>query len=376
MINNRIWTFIWRKYLAPLGVSFVLSFLFIFVTRYFSIGQTWLGMLTNPAPEWYMSMYYNTVNDIAVCEDGKFPDIVMLDLKETITRKDLAHLLRFVAKCSPKAVGVDCFISPSASYDVAQTDTLIKTISQLPNTPPFVFATILNEKSIIPDSVIRYNGFVNVQDFNDYHFYRGGIPHFAYEIAKLAGYDVSKIDTSSFLVNYRYKEFDRRPIYTDFEAESTEIRDMIKDKVVIISALKNRLDMQQTPFLIDKEGEMISGSSVLAHMLSSIITASFAKKYNHKKSFHYYAHCPLWMNVLLTLFFTLLYLTLYHLVVKLSLINKWFELVKPVLLFGILVLILAISMIITAKFYYVPYVAFFVALSLFLGYAYEIFNPH
>ena len=376
MKGNRVWTFIWRKYLAPLGVSCVLSIFFIFATRYFSIGQTWLGMLTNPAPEWYMSMYYNTVNDIAVCKDGKIPDIVMLDLKESMTRKDLAHLMRFVAECSPKVVGVDCFISPSASYDVAQTDTLLQTISQLPSTPPFVFATILNEQNIIPDSLIRHRGFVNVQDFNNYLFYRDGIPHFAFEIAKIAGYEVSKIDTSSFIVNYRHKEFVRKTIYTDFEADSTEIKEMINDKVVIISAVNNRLDMHYTPFLIDKGKEYISGCNVLAHMLSSLITASFPKKYSHKESFHYYANCPWWLNALLTLFFTLLYLTLYLLVVELSLKSKWFELVKPVLLFAILVLILVISIVITAKFYYVPYVAFFVVLSLFLGYAYEIFNEH
>lgn len=373
-MGNKIWTFVWRKFLAPLGVGAACTGTFLLLVNNVSVAKTWLGLAADSTPEWYLNMYYNTINDITVNKDGDFPNIIMLDIKENITRKDLADLIPLVVAGAPKVLGIDGTFSTSDSYDMAQTDTLIQVLASLPKSFPIVFATVQNEPSAIPDSVMQYKGFVDAVEYNKYIFHKGETSHFAYEVARQAGYNVDFIDTTSFLINYRKKSFTSIPIYTDFMEYVDYIQDNVKDKVVLIGGLKNRWDMHYVPFLIESNDNLISGSRILAYMLSSVMTASCQDEYCELKSNHYYSRCSWWGNILLSLFFTLAYLSLYILIEYLKKKKKIFELLKPILLFGMLVLILTISMIITAQCFVVPYITFFMVLTLFLGFSYDVFN--
>ena len=229
-MKNKIWAFVWRKFLAPLGVSAVCAGAFLLLVNYVPVAKTWLGLAADSTPEWYLNMYYNTINDVAVHKDGDFPNIVMLDIKDNITRKDLANLIPIVVAGSPKVLGIDGTFSTSESYDLSQTDTLIQVLASLPANIPIVYATVQNEQSAIPDSVMLYKGFVDAVEYNKYIFHMGETSHFAYEVARQAGYDVDLIDTTSFLINYRKKTFASIPIYTDFMEYIDYIQDNVKDK--------------------------------------------------------------------------------------------------------------------------------------------------
>lgn len=373
-MGNKIWTFVWKKYLAPLCISGTLAYGFIALPQIFPFLSSWMDIVADPTPDWYTKVYYNTINDIAVTPDT-FPDIILLDLKEAFTRKDLADLIQLVANGSPKAVGVDCTFSTSDSYDSEQTDYLIRTIAQLDTIPPFIFASVINEESVIPDSIILHKGFVDAFEYNHYVAYKEGTPHLALEMANLAGYDIKRMNTNTFMVNYRTKSFYNIPIYSDFMEYGNYIQERITNKIVLIGGVDNRLDMHYAPFKISSEGTMVSGSRILAYALSSIITATTTKDCNNKV-FHYYSRCPLWVNLIFTILFTFIYLNIYMLIVWAQQKSRWVELCKPLLLFVMLVLILVFSMILTTNRCCVPYIGFFIVLSVFLGFSYDVFNPN
>ena len=308
----KIRTSIWKKFLAPLIVSAVLSCGFLALPRLFPVLSSWMDIVADPTPDWYTKIYYNTINSITTTQDT-FPDVIILNLKETITRNDLADLIQLVAECSPRAVGVDCTFSTSNSYDSTQTDALIKAIAQLDTIPPFVFASMVHETSVIPDSIIHYEGFVDAVEYNNYKVHKDGFPHLSWEMAQIAGYNVGRIDTSTFLVNYRTKTFDEILIYPDFKEYDTYIQDAINDKMVLIGRFDDRLDMHYVPFLIEPGVEIISGTKIIAYVLSSIISASNEEKCNNN-IFHHYSRCPLWMNVILTIVFAFIYLCVYMLI--------------------------------------------------------------
>ena len=369
---SRIWTYVWRKFLAPIGLSITLSFGFL-ALHFIPVLNTWINIVADPTPDWYIKLYYNTVNDITATPDT-FPGIVILDLKESITREGLADLMQLTAKSSPKVVGIDCTFSTSDSYDSKQTDSLINTIAHFDSLPSFVFAVVSNETSVIPDSIIRYKGFVDAEEYNHYTTYKDGIPHFALEMARLAGYNIHRLDSSSFLVNYRTKAFESIQIYSDFKEYGAEIQEKIAKKNVLIGRFNDRLDMHYVPFQIDPGVDMISGTKIIAYSLSSIISASNPNNCKDR-TFHHYSRCSWWMNLLLTFFFTIIYLCIYMLIAYAQQKSRWLELLKPLLLFFMLALIIGSSMVYTAKCFYVPYIGFFIIITTFLGFAYDIFNP-
>ena len=215
IIHARFWGISWRKIVAPLSLSALCAGVLIWLVACIPYLNTWFGMIVSTTPEWYMEAYYNTINNVRTTPE-ECSDIVILDINEAITRQDIADLIGIVAKSNPKVVGVDCAFSTSESYSQEQTDYLIQTIAQLPDTFPIAFAYIMNEQSAIPDSLMRHKGFVNFLGFYDYKPFYNNIPHLAVEMAHLAGNDISKIDPSSFLVNYRTKNFFSIQIFSDF----------------------------------------------------------------------------------------------------------------------------------------------------------------
>lgn len=339
--------------------------------------NTWFGLIIDPSPEWYQKAYYNTVN---LCheEPSQYPDIILLDLNEKVTRKDLADLLITIAQGSPKAVGVDCIFSSSSTYDQDQTNYLVHTIAGLPDSIPIVFATSsLFQSSAIPDSVITYKGTVDFSGFFNFNAFVNDTPHFAIELARLTGADINKLDTVSFMVNYRCKDFLSVPIYSQFSQNKSYvdyIRNSVQNKIVIIGSTNNNFDMRQAPFTIGVEQYHISGSMLIAYYLTSVLSATtdtLKQNSNLSKYYHHYSRCPWWMNGLLTLFFVALYVLAYIYIEKLQQKRNWVVWLKPIWLFVMLLLIMRVSLFLTERFFYVPYVVLFMIMTAFIGFFYD-----
>ncbi len=361
MLNKRDIKRIVRRILAPIVFSAIAAATVLIILQRVPLLHTWFGLISNSAPEWYMQSYYNTVNQLKT-QSEEDPDIVLLDLNEHISRHNLADLLHLIAESSPKVIGVDCIFSPSESYDSAQTNYLVRSLSQFPDTVPIVFATILKERSTLPDSILHHIGFVDFSGFYDYKAYSNGTAHMAVEMARIAGYNVDRIDTSSFLVNYRNLDFFTIPIMPDFSEYADYIQEHVKEKVVLIGSVNNKWDMHAIPFVINNSETYIAGIEIVAYSLASIISE------------RNYSRCPWWMNVLIIIAFMLVYIVAY---IGIEAIQKrwhWFILIKPILLFLMIVLILVFSMLMTAGCHYVPDVVFFMVGTAFMGFFYSALN--
>lgn len=378
IIHSRFWGISWRKIVAPLGLSALCAGILIWLVACIPYLNTWFGMIVSTTPEWYMEAYYNTVNNVRTSPE-ECSDIVILDVNEAITRQDIADLIGIAAESNPKVIGVDCAFSTSESYSQEQTEYLIHTIAQLPDSCPIAFAYIMDEQSAIPDTLMRHNGFVNFLGFYDYKPFYDNIPHLAVEMAHLAGNDINQIDPSSFLVNYRTKNFFSLPIYSDFRDSDymDYICSCITGKIVIIGGVTNRLDMHRTPFKISSEGDYIAGSEIVAYALSSILSATTPNKdafYTQSPYYHHYTRCPKWLDALWTILFTILYLLIYWAIDSQQQKYKFIAMLKPLWLFTIIILTLFIAILITATCYYVPMVLFFGLMTVFGGFWYDVFN--
>lgn len=368
------WRFLYR-FILPVILSAVSAWLLIFSVRKVPFLNTWFGLIANSNPEWYMQSYYNTINGLET-ESETCPDVVILDLNENITRKNIGDLMQILSESSPKVVGVDCVFDQSHSYDSTQTDYMIQKLSQLPQTFPIVYASLFSEESILPDSVRRHEGFVNFVGFYDYKVYSNGLPHLAVEMARQGGYNIEEIDTASFLVNYRPKDFMEVPIMTDFMEYADYIRESVKDKIVLIGGVTNRWDIHEAPFAIRGEDTYISGCYIVAYTITSILAATNAQKdldsIYRSKNYHYYSRCSWWLNALLTIIFTIIYLGGYALIDRWLPKLKWVIWLKPILMLLMIILILIISMMLTAKCFIVPNVVVFTVMIAFVGFFYDI----
>ena len=378
IINSRFLGISWRKIFAPLGLSALCAGILIWLVGCIPYLNTWFGVIVSTTPEWYMEAYYNTINNIRTSPE-ECSDIVILDINEAITRQDIADLISIVAESNPKAVGVDCAFSTSESYSQEQTEYLIQTIAQLPDSFPIAFAYIMTEQSAIPDSLMRYKGFVNFLGFYDYKPFYDNIPHLAVEMAHLAGNDINQINPSSFLVNYRTKNFFSLPIYSDFRDPGymEYIQSCTTDKIVIIGGVTNRLDMHRTPFLISNKDNYIAGSEIVAYALSSILSATTPNRdafYTQSSYYHHYTRCPKWLDALWTVLFTILYLLIYWAIDGQQQKHKYIAMLKPLWLFVMIILTLFLAILVTATCYYVPMVLFFVLMTVFEGFWYDVFN--
>ncbi len=367
-----------RRYVLPVALSAISAWVLIFTVRRVPFLKTWFGLIANSNPEWFMQSYYNTVNGMET-EPEVCPDIVILDLNEHITRQHIADLIQVLSASSPKVVGMDCVFDQSQSYDTAQTNYMISKLAQLPDTFPMVYAAIFGDESILPDSLMRNKGFVNFVGFYDFKAYSDGLPHLAVEMARVGGCDVEKIDTASFLVNYRTKDFQEVPIMTDFMEYADYIRESVEGKIVLIGGVSNRWDMHKAPFSIREEDSYISGSYIVAYALSSIWGATNDKKdldpLYQSKNYHYYSRCTWWQNVLLTLLLMTIYLGGYTLINRWRRKYSWMVWFKPMLMLSMMILILVISMSLTTWCFVVPNVVAFTVMIAFVGFFYEVCKP-
>lgn len=383
-----IFSFSLKKVVFTLLVSAILSYAFIKIVRSAPYLSTWFGLIADATPNWYMDAYYNTVNSQFVHKE-EIPDIVILNINEQRTRQDIADLLEIVSEASPKAVGVDITFSPSKRFDSIQTINLIHTIERIQQKVsfPIVYAYALGEKTIIPDSLMqKLNiGYVDFSGYYRYQIEQEGIPHFTALLASLAHYDVSSLDTASFLVNYRTKKInDRYIVVGDFREgnEPTYIANLVKDKIVLIGGTTHRTDKHATPFIVDKEidneKEKFAGTTEIAYALSSVICSTYTKedwkKIEYKNIFHPYKKGIKWIDAIITILFILLYLLLYIIIDHGKEKYKNMELLKPILLLIMVALSVGVSMIITANWYYVPNVFFLMVMTAFIGASYDGFK--
>ncbi len=354
-------------------LSGISALLVIYIIRIVPFLSTWFGLFANSSPEWYMQSYYNTINTFET-EQVECDGIVILDLSQGVTRRDVGDLIQLVSENSPKVVGVDCVFSQSQSYDSLQTKYLIQSLSHLPNNFPIVFAFVFDEESVLPDSLMKHKGFVNFMGFYDYQTSCGELSHLAVEMAHVAGFDVSKIDSASFLVNYRAKKFLEVPIMTDFREYADYICESVRGKCVLIGRTGEKWDEHMAPFFILKEKQKIPGTYIVAYALSSIITATSNGYFKNvsNRHYHYYSQCTWMGNALFTILFILLYLGGYRI------IDNWQDKqplliwLKPVLMLLIIVLMMAFSMILTATCYIVPNVVLFMVMLAFVSYFYDM----
>lgn len=378
IIHSRFWGISWRKFFAPLGLSALCAGILIWLVGCIPYLNTWFGMIVSTTPEWYMEAYYNTINNVRTSPE-ECSDIIILDINEAITRQDIADLIHIAAEKNPKVIGVDCLFSTSESYSQEQTDYLIQTISQLPDTFPIAFAYDMGDSSsAIPDSLIRHKGFVNFLGFYDYKPFYNHIPNLAVEMAHLTGNDIHQIDTSLFLVNYRRKDFSSFVIYSDFRSPDYDyVYSALTDKIVIIGSLSNRSDMHRTPFLINNKDNYIPGSEIIAYTLSSILSATTSDKspiYTNSPYYHHYTRFPKWLDAIWTILFSILFLLVYWAIDCQQQKYKFIAMLKPLWLFVMIILTLFIAILITATCYYVPMVLFFGLMTVFEGFWYDVYN--
>lgn len=360
------------RLIASLVVSVVCTLLFMALPR-IPFLKPWLGLIADSTQEWYMNAYYGAVN--TTTDAMRNPDILILDITEKITRKDLADLIMFVSKCNPRSVGLDYDFANTDNYDSIQTHALIDSLSKLPAAFPISVAFYGNESSVLPDSVMRNKGVVEFSGFYKFKSYYENNPHFAIELTRLAGYDVNRLDTSTFIVNYRKKQFTSILIYRDFLSLSNNLKDKINGKIVLIGALNNRFDIRHVPFLIDNPIDYrMAGTLHIAYILSSVITAASTASYGNNRIFHYYSRSSWGENLLLVLVLMLCYLWIYVFIDKRQEKYQWLAILKPILLFIMLVLMMGALMVYTAYCYRVPNVAFFMVMTVFMGPSYEMFK--
>lgn len=332
--------------------------------------KPWLGLVMESTPEWYMNAYYSIVNSTKT--KPECPDILILDLNEKMTRQDVAELLMLVSTSNPRSVGVDCTFANSDTYDSLQTAALIDSISVLPKDFPIVFAAVSNEQSALPDSIIRHKGIVNFSGFYQFSPYIEKMPHLTIEMARLAGYDVSRIDPSSFVVNYRKKMFPSIPIYRGFMEDSVYLRERIQDQMVLIGGLNNRHDVRYVPFLIESYDPSMAGTQIVAYMLSSVISASTNEHFEDKRIFHYYSRCTWWENLILVVLLMFCYLWAYVLIDNYQEKHPWIVIIKPMWLFIMMLLMVMISVAYTAFWFRIPNIMFFMVMTVFMGPSYDM----
>lgn len=382
--NNKvsIWKKIPQRVIIPLCFSVICSlFVYTFV-KFAPYMSTWFGLIADTTAESYMKAYYNTMNKFQT-EADSCKDIIILSVREDLTRQDIGDLIYYISTCSPKAIGVDCTFAPSRSFDSVQTNYLIQKISAIPDSFPITYAYVEGEPSVIPDSIIsqKHKGNVSFIGFYDYCIFQDSTPHLAVQLAQIAGYKTQCINTSSFLVNYRTKQFVERQIYSDDlmdEKEKASLRELVQNKFVIIGGLYDPLDTHWSPFYIENENNGIAGTKIVAYALSSILSATipnYSKYYWVKNAhYHHYVKLSLWANTIWTIFLSLIYILVYAGIDRLQKKWMWAVILKPLWLFLTIVIVLLTCIVITANTYYVPNMVFFIFITSFVGFSYDICN--
>lgn len=377
-----IWKVILQRVITPLCFSGLCSFAVYAFVKYVPYMSTWFGLIADTTAESYMKAYYNTMNKFQT-ETGSCKDIVILSVRDELTRRGIGDLIYFVSTCSPKAIGVDCTFAPSGSFDATQTSHLVQKIAAIPDSFPIVYAYVEGEQSIIPDSIMskKHKGNVSFIGFYDYCVLQDSTLHLAVQLAQVAGYKTQCIDASSFLVNYRTKQFVERQIYSDDlidETEKASLRELVQNRFVIIGGLYDPLDTHWSPFCIENENNGIAGTKIVAYALSSILSATIPNYSKHcwvkNTHYHHYTKLSLWTNTLWTILLSLIYVLIYAGIDHLQKKQMWAFMLKPIWLFLTIVFVLLTCIAITANTYYVPNMVFFIIITSFIGFSYDICN--
>ena len=365
-----------RRFIAPLLLSYFLAYTLQRIVDIKPQLREWFGFVAETSTDWYLQTFYNTFNTNREWDENECDNIIILDLQESISRKNIADLIKLVSNNSPRVIGLD--VAFKDTIKTSQTNYLINTLANLDKHVPLVYGYAIEEESVIPDSLMIHKGFTNTPSVYAYTAYHDSCSSFALEMVRVAGYDLEKFNASKFVVNFRTKAFTIYPITADFGNHPEIIAKKVRDKIVLIGGLDYRTDKHHLPFYLEKGNDKpVAGTKLIAYELTSILSA-VSDDYSRKTDiahYHHYSHSSIFWDIVINVSFVLIYLIVYLIVANFQKKASWAGFIKPIWLTIMLCIEMYFSMkIITARCYYVPNVVFFMIMTVFVGYFCDLFD--
>lgn len=234
--------------------------------------------------DYQSSDFYQSVAD-SRAEKVQDENIVIVPI-DKLSRKDICHLVEDLALCSPRAIGIDVFFS----FPMEDDDHLLEVLRKTPGVVSVMGVVPCSDNqwkvsnSYLLDSLRDSDrGIVNmnvkrryqvVRDFVPfYHTNRGLINHFALSLAN----KVAPTTATRLLESFKSDSSLVMPIAfpsRDFDViepnEILERIDDLKDKVVLVGALKDGQDIFLTPINDEMPGIMIH-----AYALATILDEQY-----------------------------------------------------------------------------------------------------
>lgn len=238
----------------------------------------------------YLQEYYKNRNTSAdttyVYEGDKADSILIVCIKDTTNRMDIAKLINTVCTYQPIVVGVDLIFPPKSNDNDNSAETLNEAVKN--NSDKLVLAQVYNNQGDIIKSIINEDPqlcFGLVNSYSDDKFAKKKelkdkqYDYFAYLIAdkyyKSIGKNIdNEIDWNNNSINFSNSYF--RPIGIDqiFD-DRVNKESLITNKIVLIGRYNEISDIHPTPFVI-KNKDMISGIELHAYAINSLISPNRA----------------------------------------------------------------------------------------------------
>ena len=256
----------------------------------------------------YLQEYYkyrNTSDTIYKYNEDKADSILIVCIKDTTNRMEIAKLIDTICSYQPIVVGVDLYFPPKSNDKDNSAETLKEAVEK--NAEKLVLAQVYNDngdiiKSIIDECPQLCFGLIN--SYNDDKFAKKkelkekDYYYFAYQIAKKYYKNIGKnidneIDWNNKSINFSNSYF--RPVGIDnFFNNRVKKESLIANKIILIGYHNDISDIHPTPFVI-KNKEMISGIELHAYAINSMISPGRAMSRLNIKSltnfFFFYLLC-------------------------------------------------------------------------------------
>jgi len=171
--------------------------------------------------EWYINAFFDYQNKNGTPKS--IEDISIIDIDDDFfSRGNLADVVKEVAKYKPKVIGIDFSFNGSKNNDSLQSVKLKNTLESLMDSVNIAVVAFKNDtvshSYFTKELGIKY-GLCNHRGFGRVELANDTIPYFSTMIAQLAGIDIKEIP-SSFVVNYRNKEFNKCTIRNILEYDT------------------------------------------------------------------------------------------------------------------------------------------------------------
>ncbi len=222
--------------------------------------------------DYYYGVDWDTDKPAEISED-----IVLVDLKELKDRSEIAKVFTDVQSCHPAVIGVDIIFE---KYKDEYSDSVLRTVVDTMQNTVFAYQLLDydDETSLYGNRFVSYfspseenSGYVNawgnvsntcLRRFSMVYKYQGAeVPSFISQVvSKFVGGSNAVRQEGGFLINYRHIDFNAVPYDSvDVNAE------LLRDKIVLISALDEEKDMHYTPL-----GKM-PGCKVQAYAIQTLL---------------------------------------------------------------------------------------------------------